>query len=79
MPKEKFKNFSAEHRKLTGNKNFSLDTILGFSNSFQTSVLSTLIRFDEVGTHERFSVVSRDNIARRFEKKYRFSELEIQI
>ena len=72
MPKDKFKNFSAEHRRLTGNKNFSLDSILGLSESFQTSVLSTLIRFGEVGTHEIFAVVSKDNVAKWFVKSIDF-------
>ena len=72
MPKDKFKNFSAEYRKLTGNKKFSLDTILGLSNSFQTSVLSTLIRFGEVGTHEIFAVISKNNVAKWFVKSNDF-------
>lgn len=72
MPKDKFKNFSAEHKRITGIKNFSFDTILGFSQSFQTSVLSTLIRFGEVGTHEIFAVVSKDNIAQWFVKSEDF-------
>src|SRR5690606_6020210 len=41
MPKDKFKNFSAEYTRQTRNKKFSLDTILALSESFQTSVLST--------------------------------------
>jgi Zn-dependent peptidase ImmA (M78 family) len=72
MPKDKFKNFAAEYRGLTGNKKFSLDTILGLSNSFQTSVSSTLIRFGEVGTHEIFAVFSENNIAKWFVKSNDF-------
>lgn len=72
MPKERFKNFSSENRKLTGTKEFSLDTILELSNSFKTSVLSTLIRFGEVGTHEIFAVVSKDNHAKWFVKSIDF-------
>lgn len=72
MPKDKFRDFSAEYRKLTGNKMFSLDTILSLSNSFQTSVLSTLIRFGEVGTHEIFAVISKNNVAKWFVKSNDF-------
>ncbi len=74
MPKEKFKNFSTEHKKLTGNKKFSFDTIIGLSNSFQTSVLSTLIRFGEVGTHEIFAVISKDNVAKWFVRSSDFPD-----
>lgn len=72
MPTDKFKNYSAVFRKQTGNRKFSLDTILGLSETFQTSVLSTLIRFGEVGTHEIFAVVSKDNIAKWFVKSSDF-------
>lgn len=72
MPKDKFRNFSAEYRRQTGNRKFSFDTILGLSESFQTSVLSTLIRFGEIGTHEIFAVISKDNIARWFVKSTDF-------
>ncbi len=68
MPRDKFRNYSVECRKLTGNRKFSFDTLLGLSESFQTSVLSTLIRFGEVGTHEIFAVISKDNIAKWFVK-----------
>lgn len=72
MPREKFRNYSAEYRRQTGNRKFSLDTILGLSESFQASVLSTLIRFGEVGTHEIFAVISKDNIAKWFVKSTDF-------
>lgn len=72
MPKDKFRNYSTEYRRQTGNRKFSLDTILGLSESFQTSVLSTLIRFGEVGTHQIFAVISKDNIAKWFVKSSDF-------
>lgn len=72
MPKNKFKSFSSEQNKLTGNKKFSIDTIIAVSDSFQTSLLSTLIRFGEVGTHEIFAVVSKDNIAKWFVRSHDF-------
>lgn len=65
MPMQKFKNCPR-------NKKFSLDTLTNLSSSFQTSVLSTLIRFGEVGTHEIFAVVSKDNIAQWFVKSNDF-------
>lgn len=72
MPRQKFRNYSAEYRRQTGNRKFSLDTILSLSESFQASVLSTLIRFGEVGTHEIFAVISKDNIAQWFVKSTDF-------
>ena len=72
MPREKFRNYSAEYKRQTGNRKFSLDTLLSLSESFQASVLSTLIRFGEVGTHEIFAVVSKDNIAKWFVKSTDF-------
>lgn len=72
MPIFNFKNYSIEYRKQTGKRKFSLDAILGLSDSFQASVLSTLIRFAEVGTHEIFAVVSKDNVAKWFVKSTDF-------
>jgi Zn-dependent peptidase ImmA (M78 family) len=72
MPKDKFRNHSGEYKRRTGRKNFSLDTLLDLSESFQTSILSTLIRFGEVGTHEIFALISKDNIAKWFVKSTDF-------
>jgi hypothetical protein len=72
MPRDKFRNHSGEYKRQSGNKNFSLDTLLNLSESFQTSILSTLIRFGEVGTHEIFAVISKDNIAKCFVKSTDF-------
>jgi Zn-dependent peptidase ImmA (M78 family) len=72
MPREKIRNYSAEYRRQTGNRKFSLDTILSLSESFQASVLSTLIRFGEVGTHEIFAVISKNNIPQWFVKSTDF-------
>lgn len=57
MPKERF-------RLATVQKKFSFEKIIEFSNTFQTSVLSTLIRFAEVGTHEVFVVFTKNNIVK---------------
>lgn len=56
MPETKFKTRSA----LT--KKFSLATIADLSDAFQASIVSTVIRFSEVGTHEIMAVFSRNNI-----------------
>jgi len=72
MPRGKFRNHSVEYKRQSGNKKFSLDTLLNLSESFQTSILSTLIRFGEVGTHEIFAVISKGNIAKWFVKSTDF-------
>ena len=54
MPEEKFK------ARASG-KRFSLDTIIDLSDSFQSSIVSSVIRFSEVGTHEITAVFSRNN------------------
>ena len=78
MPRDKFRNHSGEYKRQSGNKKFSLDTLLNLSGSFQTSVLSTLIRFGEVGTHEIFAVISRDNIAKWFVKSTDFPNWKLK-
>jgi Zn-dependent peptidase ImmA (M78 family) len=72
MPSIKFRNHSAEYKRQSKNKKFSFDTLLNLSESFQASIPSTLIRFGEVGTHEIFAVVSKDNIAEWFVKSEDF-------
>jgi Zn-dependent peptidase ImmA (M78 family) len=65
MPEQKFK-------REAGGKGFSLDTIARLSESFQASLLSTLIRFGEIGTHEIFAVISKKNIVQWFVKSKDF-------
>jgi Zn-dependent peptidase ImmA (M78 family) len=65
MPDKLFRNVP------TG-RNFSLDTILKLSETFNTSVLSTVLRFAEVGTHEICAVVSENNTAKWFAKSKDF-------
>ena len=72
MPKDKFRNHSSEYKKRTGYKGFSFDTLKDLSESFQASVLSTLIRFGEVGTHEIFAIISKDNIVKWYVKSSDF-------
>lgn len=59
FPERKFKTRA-------GGKKFSLNTILDLSDSFDASVLSTVIRFAEVGTHEITAIISSHNNARWF-------------
>jgi Zn-dependent peptidase ImmA (M78 family) len=72
MPEEKFKSHSAQYKRKTGIRTFSFDVLHHLSDSFQTSLLATLIRFGEVGTHEIFAVVSENNIAKWFVKSKDF-------
>ena len=59
-------------RSVPTNRKFSLDTIVKLSNAFNTSVLATVIRFAECGTHEICAVISRDNIVKWFVKSKDF-------
>ncbi len=59
MPQNKLREESIRDR-------FSFQSIYSLSDVFQTSILATLIRFAEVGTHEIFVVVSKDNIVKWF-------------
>jgi Zn-dependent peptidase ImmA (M78 family) len=68
MPEFKFKSRSA----LT--KKFSLATITDLSDSFQASIVSTVIRFSEVGTHEIMAVFSRNNIVEWYARSKDFPQ-----
>ncbi|MBS1597325.1 MAG: ImmA/IrrE family metallo-endopeptidase [Bacteroidetes bacterium] len=61
-------------RKVPTGKKFSLDTILTLSGAFHTSVLATVLRFVEIGTHEICVVVSEKNIAKWFAKNSEFPD-----
>lgn len=65
MPKAKI-------RETSSGKNFSFESIYYISELFQTSILATLIRFAEVGTHEIFVVVSKNNTVKWFLKSKDF-------
>lgn len=67
MPKEKFRN--ASHRKI-----FSLDKIIELSEIFQVSVLATILRFTEVGTHEIFVVISEEGKVKWYQKSDDFPD-----
>lgn len=72
MPSDKFRKLSEENAKKIHNRKFSFNTILSLSESFQTSVLSTLIKFGDIGNHEIFAVISKNNIAKWFVKSTDF-------
>lgn len=57
MPENKF-------RSVYTDKAFSLTTIQTLSESFQTSILSTAIRFIEIGTHEVMIIASTNGIVK---------------
>lgn len=61
MPEQRFRAFSGGR-----GKKFSLDTIINLSDSFQASILATVLRFAEVGTHEITVVVSAKNTVKWF-------------
>ena len=61
MPEDRFRNFSGGPR-----KKLSIDTILNLSNAFQSSILATVLRFAEIGTHEITAVISENNIVKWF-------------
>lgn len=65
MPTERFRTFNKV-------KAFSLEKILALSNSFQASVLATVLRFVEIGTHEIMVVVSEKNRVKWYAKSNDF-------
>lgn len=65
MPEKLFK-------KVPRGKKFSFDTITGIANEFQTSILATVLRFVEVGSHDILVVVSENNIVKWFAKSAEF-------
>lgn len=63
-----------EFRKVSLPKRFSIETIIKLSEVFQTSVLSTILRFAEVGTHGICAVISENNTAKWFTKSKDFPD-----
>jgi Zn-dependent peptidase ImmA (M78 family) len=61
MPEQRFRSLSGGR-----GKKFSLDTIANLSEAFQSSMLATVLRFAEVGTHEMTAVVSENNVVKWF-------------
>lgn len=67
MPEEKFKTRASRQK-------FSLDTIIDLSDSFQSSIISSVIRFAEIGTHEITAVFSRNNIVEWYARSSDFPQ-----
>ncbi len=59
MPEQRYRIFSGGR-----GKKFSLETIINLSNAFQSSILATVLRFAEIGTHEITAVISENNIVK---------------
>jgi len=62
-------------REFTKGKKFSLDLIKDISASFQTSILSSSLRFAEIGNHEIMVVFSKDNIVKWYRKSDDFPNM----
>ena len=67
MPDNLFRKFSGGP-----GKKFSLQTILNLSDEFQSSVLSTALKFVEIGTHSVCIVVSENNRVKWSARSYDF-------
>jgi Zn-dependent peptidase ImmA (M78 family) len=61
-------------RKIPTDKKFSLETILKLSAAFNTSILSTVLRFAEVGTHGICAAISENNRLKWFTKSNDFPD-----
>lgn len=72
MPAKKFQGHAAKR------KRFSLEAIQDLSDSFQASIVPTVIRFSEVGTHEIFAVFSRNNIVEWYARSNDFPDWPFQ-
>jgi len=59
-------------RKAPKERKFSLNTIINLSKNFQTSILATVLRFVEVGSHDILVIVSENNIIQWFAKSNNF-------
>jgi hypothetical protein len=59
-------------RKPSNRIKFSLDTILKLSKDFQSSVLATVLKFAEVGTHSIMAVLSENNIVKWYATSHDF-------
>lgn len=65
MPAEKYKAFCAQ-------KPFSFDLINSISDSFQTSLVASILRFIEIGSREFMVVISKAGLVNWFSKSYDF-------
>lgn len=67
MPTKSFRAIPTE-------KKFSLNTILRLADAFKSSILSTVIRFSEVGTHSICAVISEKNIMKWYVRNSDFPQ-----
>lgn len=67
MPTQRF-------RSVKTSRKFSIDTIFQLSEEFQTSFLSTVQRFCEIGTHSVCIVFSQNNIVKWYRKSADFPD-----
>lgn len=67
MPTKLFRAFKTPRK-------FSIETIFQLSNEFQTSFLSTVMRFAEIGNHSICVVVSENNMVKWFTKSKDFPD-----
>jgi Zn-dependent peptidase ImmA (M78 family) len=58
--------------KLVLPRKFSFETLRYISDSCQVSILCSLIRFAEIGNHEIFAIISKNNIAKWFVPSHDF-------
>ncbi|WP_025144297.1 ImmA/IrrE family metallo-endopeptidase [Pedobacter jeongneungensis] len=65
MPENKYKAFCAR-------KPFSFDLINSISDSFQTSLVASILRFIDIGSREFMVVVSRSDVVKWFSKSHDF-------
>lgn len=65
MPMSKFRDFCSR-------KPFSFDLISSISDSFQTSLVASILRFIEIGSREFMVVVSKNGLVRWFSKSNDF-------
>jgi hypothetical protein len=61
-------------RKIATDRKFSLDTIMKLSAAFNSSILSIVLRFAEVGTHEICAAISENNRLKWFTKSKDFPD-----
>ncbi len=64
----------AQFREVVLPKKFSIETIMKLSETFNTSVLSTILRFAEAGTHDICAVISENNRAKWFTRSKDFPD-----
>ncbi|HEY5746088.1 MAG TPA: ImmA/IrrE family metallo-endopeptidase [Chryseolinea sp.] len=65
-------------RKVPVPRRFSVDTIIKLSDAFNTSVLSTVLRFAESGTHEICAVISENNVTKWYTRSKDFPDWPIR-